>query len=60
MSDERIKINLKVLALLKGGKLNADIIKEYTGWGGLREAIFTPSIYKEIKRYLSDEEIIST
>ena len=33
------------------------ILNEYTGWGGLRSAIYNPSVYKQLKCYLSDDEI---
>jgi hypothetical protein len=56
---ERVEKNLKVLKLLKNNDatISAEekraILNEYTGWGGLRDAIYTPSIYKELKKYLS-------
>ena len=63
MLEERIKKNLEVLAALanNGGKseISRDILNQYSGWGGLREAVFTPSIYRELKLYLNDEEISS-
>ena len=55
MLEERIKGNLEVLAVLadNGNKsrINGDILSQYTGWGGLREAIFTPSVYRQLKLY---------
>ena len=63
MLKERIKRNLEVLAALadNGNKsrINRDILSQYTGWGGLREAIFTPSVYRQLKLYLTDDEISS-
>ena len=61
----RVEKNLKVLKLLKNNDatISAEekraILNEYTGWGGLRDAIYTPSIYKELKKYLSDAKIAS-
>ena len=36
-----------------------EILNTYSGWGGLRAAIFTPSVYRQLKYYLSDDEISS-
>ncbi len=61
--NERVEKNLNVLKLLAGGydavskEEKLSILNEYTGWGGLREAIFNPSIYRELKCYLSNEKI---
>ena len=44
----RVEKNLKVLKLLKDNDANINaeekraILNEYTGWGGMREAIYTP------------------
>ena len=35
------------------------ILNQYTGWGGLRDVIYSPSVYKELKKYLSDVKIAS-
>jgi type I restriction-modification system DNA methylase subunit len=59
----RVENNLKVLKLLKDNDANINaeekraILNEYTGWGGMRDAIYTPSIYKELKCYLNNDEI---
>jgi hypothetical protein len=51
----RVENNLKVLKLLKDNDANINaeekraILNEYTGWGGMRDAIYTPSIYKPRK-----------
>ena len=61
----RVEKNLKVLKLLKDNDANINvaektsILNEYTGWGGLRDAIYTPSVYRQLKCYLSDEKINS-
>ena len=61
----RVEKNLKVLKLLKDNDANINaeekraILNEYTGWGGMREAIYTPSVYRQLKLYLSDEKINS-
>jgi adenine-specific DNA methylase len=34
-----------------------DLLKSYSGWGGLREAVYTPSVYKEMKKILTQDEI---
>lgn len=64
MSDYRISKNLEVLAKLKSAsnKAFADddkTLEAYTSWGGLRQAIFTPAIYKQLKHHLNDDEINS-
>jgi hypothetical protein len=51
MLNDRVEKNLKVLKLLsdKGSDISAEqkiaTLNEYSGFGGLREAIFTTSIY---------------
>ena len=62
---ERVEKNLQVLKLLAKDDINisekekTEILKGYTGWGGLREAIYTPSVYRQLKACLSDEQIKS-
>lgn len=61
--NERVEKNLKALKLLQENDLNISdsekrrFLNDYTGWGGLRNAIYTPSIYKKLKCYLNDDEI---
>jgi predicted RNA methylase len=55
----RYSDNLEILRGLKNGNVNADVLRNYSGWGGLREAVYTPEIYRQMKRVLSDEEILS-
>ena len=61
--NERVEKNLKVLKLLKENNMNMSleekrsILNYYTGWGGLRSAIYNPSIFKKLKCYLNDDEI---
>ena len=65
IQNDRIEKNLKVLKLLS--KNDSDISEEqkrevlntYSGWGGLRDAIFTPFVYRQLKYYLTDDEISS-
>ena len=65
MIKERVEKNLQVLQLLANNELNMSkeekimILNQYTGWGGLRDAIYSPSVYKELKKYLSDIKIAS-
>lgn len=56
---QRVQQNLQALAELKAKKPNPEVLKRYTGWGGLRSAIFTPDIYRVLKKNLSDETITS-
>ena len=61
--NERVEKNLKALKLLQENDTSISdlkkrsILNEYTGWGGLRSAIYTPSILKKLKYYLNDDEI---
>ena len=61
--NERVEKNLKALKLLQENDTSISdlkkrsILNEYTGWGGLRSAIYTPSIFKKLKYYLNDDEI---
>ena len=61
--NERVEKNLKALKLLQENDVNISdsekkrILNDYSGWGGLRSAIYTPSVYKQLKCYLSDDEI---
>ncbi|GAO98034.1 modification methylase TaqI [Caedimonas varicaedens] len=56
---ERSTQNLQVLASFKNKTATPELLKNYTGWGGLRKAVYTPHIYKELKKSLSDGEIKS-
>jgi len=63
---ERVAKNLQVLKLLAKDDINisekekTEILKGYTGWGGLREAIYTPSVYRQLKACLSDSPYAKT
>lgn len=63
--NDRVENNLRVLKLLSNNdssineQQKREILNTYSGWGGLREAIFTPSIYRQLKCYLTDDEISS-
>lgn len=65
IQNDRIEKNLKVLKLLSNNdpaiseEQKRAVLNTYSGWGGLREAVFTPSIYGQLKRYLTDDEISS-
>ncbi len=58
MSD-RYQQNLSVLKQLKNGKVSAEILRQYSGWGGLREAIYTPAVYQELKTLVGEAAIKS-
>lgn len=58
-NHQRVQKNLQALAELKSKKPNPAVLKQYTGWGGLRNAIFTPNVYKELKGYVSNQDLIS-
>jgi len=65
IQNDRIEKNLKVLKLLSKNdshiseEQKREVLNAYSGWGGLRDAIFTPSVYRRLKYYLSDDEISS-
>jgi type I restriction-modification system DNA methylase subunit len=58
-SEIRYEQNLAVLSQFKSGKFDPEVLKNYSGWGGLKEAIYTPAIYGKLRRILSDDEIKS-
>jgi type I restriction-modification system DNA methylase subunit len=61
--NARIEKNLKALEVLTKQSSSLDkeesktILNGYSGWGGLRDAIFTPSIYGQLRKHLTVEEI---
>ena len=59
LNTERSTQNLAILASFKNNKAAPDLLKQYTGWGGLRKAVYTPEVYKELKKSLTSEEITS-
>ena len=65
IQNDKIEKNLKVLKLLSNNdpsineEQKREVLNGYTGWGGLRDAIFTPYVYRQLKRYLTDDEISS-
>ena len=59
LNTSRIQRNLHALAELRKKTPNPEILKRYTGWGGMRTAIFTPDIYRSLKQVCSDSEITS-
>lgn len=56
---ERIKQNVDVLLELKKSHPDKELLKSYSGWGGLRDGMYTPSIYHSIKNKVSDYELSS-
>ena len=56
---DRVQRNLHALTELRKETPNPEILKRYTGWGGMRSAIFTPDVYRSLKQACSDSEIIS-
>ena len=55
----RYSENIKILKHLKDGTATAKMLERYSGWGGLRGAIYTPEIYKQLKQVLTTAEINS-
>ena len=56
---QRVQQNLLALTELKTKNPNQEVLKQYTGWGGLRSAIFTPEVYRVLKKNISNEAIAS-
>ncbi|KTC94890.1 Eco57I restriction-modification methylase domain-containing protein [Legionella feeleii] len=56
---QRVAHNLEVLAELKSASPNPDVLKRYTGWGGLRNAVYTSNVYRVLKQHCSESEIAS-
>jgi len=56
---ERYQQNLAVLAQLKNDNCSTDLLKSYTGWGGLKESIYNPEIYRQLIKVLTPDEINS-
>ena len=54
IQNDRIEKNLKVLKLLSNNdpsineEQKRELLNTYTGWGGLRDAIFTPYVYRQL------------
>lgn len=55
---QREKANLDVIKALSHGNISKDLLKNYSGWGGLRRSLNTPECYMELKNHLSDDEIL--
>lgn len=58
-SMTRVENNLNAMRTLQSNTPCLNDLKGYSGWGGLREAIYTPSIYRKLKSVLSEAEIVS-
>ena len=59
LHTERSTQNLSILASFKNNGEDPELLKQYTGWGGLRKAIYTPEVYRELKKSLTPQEISS-
>ena len=47
----RVEQNIEVLkSLTKKENITPETLKNYSGWGGLRDAVYNPDIYKELKK----------
>ena len=56
---DRVQLNLHALTELREKTPNHNILKQYTGWGGMRSAMFTPEVYRSLKKVCTDNEITS-
>lgn len=51
INEHRTNQNLEIISAFKNKTATQNLLKNYTGWGGLRKAIYTPGIYKELKNF---------
>lgn len=56
---KRHEINLNILKALKTGQADPKLLAQYTGFGGLKEVIYLPEYYRQLKQVLSDDDIVS-
>ncbi len=56
---QRELANLETIKALAHGNIDREALKQYSGWGGLRKTIYEPSFYLQMKKYLSDDEILT-
>ena len=59
LNTQRYHQNLAILSSFKNKGADPELLKQYTGWGGLRKAVYTPEVYKELKKSLTPQEITS-
>src|ERR1044072_7039359 len=59
LNIERTTQNLSIPASFKKNMAAPELLKQYTGWGGMRQAIYKPEVYKDLKTSLTYEEIAS-
>jgi predicted RNA methylase len=58
-NTQREQCNLEALSALKQGNASPELLKNYTGWGGLKNAIYDRNVYAKLKTILADDEIVS-
>ncbi|MCE3238748.1 MAG: hypothetical protein K0R24_1729 [Gammaproteobacteria bacterium] len=51
--------NLFIIDQLKKGSVTPDLLKQYSGWGGLQAIIAQPDVYKTLREILNEDEIKS-
>lgn len=56
---ERVQANLQAIIELRKSQPDLAILKKYTGWGGLRNAIYNPDVYRVLKKHCTVGEIAS-
>ena len=59
LNIERYQKNLAVIASFKESKACPDLLKKYSGWGGLKKELSSPAVYRELQKSLTPEEISS-
>jgi type I restriction-modification system DNA methylase subunit len=58
-STTRYQQNLNILSQFKNGNIEKELLKNYSGWGGLRKVVHQPEVYNQLKKVLTDDEIVS-
>ena len=58
-NTQRYVTNLDIIAQFKKGTVTNELLKGFSGWGGLKKAIEQPEIYNYMNTLLTHEEISS-
>ncbi|AIL13474.1 hypothetical protein IM40_08210 [Candidatus Paracaedimonas acanthamoebae] len=59
LTEQRILHTLEIISAFKNNAASEDVLENYIGWGGLHDEIDISSVYQELKKSLSAEEITS-
>ncbi|MCE3239368.1 MAG: hypothetical protein K0R24_2349 [Gammaproteobacteria bacterium] len=56
MNPRRHTKDFFIIDQLKKSSITPDMLKQYSGWGGLQSLIIQPDVYKMLKDILNDGE----